>query len=492
MKTIVLICFCTALLTPAYSQESKNFTFQKPDGTEIYGTYEINNGGYFIRGKQGTLRFHFIDDAYRVEFVNDNILCNGSIITWTPPMNATSKVIKIKIINKEGGVVINPSFLLTLPIKPNSPPKCIFGDCEATFSKRNDQELIIDLKNYVSDRDGDALTYTWLSKPHSFPQISANGVLTIPKATNATNGSKIGIIGIRDQASSIKFILTIDFRLSPAPPKFIPSTNADGKIVLSDIVFEEGDMLTPFAIKALNQHDNSDASVSISGSSYGLTYSSGMLTGNFNYGVIQNDLPEDQLGTIFTKSLTLVSHNSSGKSEAELIFKIKSKAGPEQMLKYKNKRDSVIAIINIYQSEALKKWNIIFADLNKVKRKQEVIDAIGGGLSGVGGLTVFTTSAPLATVVSGLAIIQSQISGLLKKREKRILTNISTLVKALADTSAPIDIFLSKYKENPEKQAFYIRSQLNKMDSELIAIQSKLSSFRTAIASIKRILPDKT
>lgn len=460
------------------------------EGHVDLGFYEIDNGGSFITAKPGTLTFSFSNGDYKADFNSPDIVSTGKQLRWTPQPNSVTRNITIRVVKiSDASVVIN-ALPVTLYVRSNQQPRCIFQSCEAAFYKELGQPLQIKLTDYIVDDENDNLTYVWTSNPSGFPTIGTDGTLVIPAAMTGPN-DKIGIVGVRDAASggSVNFIVKISFQQPQGPPKFLPSTDNDNKIYLEQTYFQ-GDPLTPYAVKAINPTDNADLPVQIIGATYGLSYTSGFLGGSFAYDAVSNDLSEDEIGTVFTKTLTLQSTSAHGTSTAKIIFKIKWKAGPPQFDRYNSKRAAVKGVIDSYQNDALEKWEIIYADLNKVKNRKEVMEAIGGGLDGIGGLGVFATSTPLTTIVGGLAIVQGQITSLLKKKEKRILSNISLLVSAISNTSKPIDDFLGTYKEVPERQSQLTDKQLNAMDEKKMEIDQKLAVFRQSITAITTVLND--
>src|SRR5258706_11400461 len=127
---ILLVWIITNSSQICLSQPLSGYSITKPDGSSL-GTYLIEDDGSFIRGKAGILNFYLTDPTAVVKLdpgVPD-MICGGNKLSWTPPKNKISEIITITVSKNENGaeVQLATKIPISLPIRPNQPPKCIYG-----------------------------------------------------------------------------------------------------------------------------------------------------------------------------------------------------------------------------------------------------------------------------------------------------------------------------------------------------------------------------
>ncbi len=470
---------------------STPYTLTKADGT-VLGRYEVNSGPYFIRGQQGILSFYFEDPTYRVSLDTElsDLVCGGNKIAWTPPEEIVSETIRLTITGKVAGkdTTIVSGMLFTLPLRPNQPPRLKIGTNRVDIPHTIGTTTEIKLSDYIVDDDNDPLNYVWITRPANYPDVSSDGTIKLPATFSVPPSKKqdTGVLSITDKLTPINFEINVTYNPIIEEPKFtVP--NPGGKIVVGELYEESA--LVAYAIEAYDAHNRSNkVTISIAGESYGLTYDDGKLQGVISYDAVADGTPDELIEKPVDREITLLatSPETNRQSQVKIIFKVKNKARPTQVKTYHLYKQDVDSATVEYRKLALEKWAIIWADVNKIKRRDQVVNAINLTLATQGGISaVFGATAPIAAISSGLTLVNGIIQSNLSRREEQVGTNIKILTEAVTAIKAPIAEYLDNYPAHPEPhQRLLTYGALNTMDKKTRTIRDGLHEFKKKLAPI--------
>jgi|GEM_PF-6111900 len=473
------------------SQQLSGYSITKPDGTSL-GTYVIEDDAYFIRGKAGKLNFYLTDPSALVKLDPEvpDMICGGNKLSWTPPKSKISEIITITI--TKNGAELATKLPLSLPIRPNQPPKYIFGTNKYDLPVTVGSSVIFKATDFVKDDDQDQLTFNWITKPQNFPDIDKNdGTFSLSNAFKVPVGktSDAGVIGITDGLIPITFIVNITYNPpNDIPPLFTVSASG-GSIDLGK--FSEEDLIN-YSISAYDAYDKENKiTYLLVGNPFGLTYSNGKLGGQIGNDAVPDYTDDSQIDLYQTKEFVLraTSVVTNLSSEIKFTFQVKNTPSQKQKDKYTNFKARVDAKIPQYRAEALAKWSIIWSDVQKIKRNDEVVSAINQTLSTSGGIAaVFGPGATITAITSGLSLVSGIISSNLKDKEKQVGANVQTLQNSISGIEKIISSFLDSYPGDPSKdQKLLTVFGLNKMEKDCISVETNFFTFQQAIAGILQV-----